>query len=335
MRRAWVLALLPALASAETFEDLRDRAMEVSDPRPAVQPSLWRCTDSEPFRLRRCRLLKRRLMAQRAAQTYWMRAEPEAVRVIARDRPEPKAEVVLEGCLTCGRPVALEGGLVGSGFVTTRRPRAVRPRAGAPGFFDLFNLDEERLPVTVDGQKPSVWKETVGPHLRAEVVFRPTMDPPWWYGIQPRHEGVTVKIVGYRIFDRCTGRIVASSLPSEPVEGVEKTESTCPGYVAPVVEAPEPPPEDLPQKLNRDQIQRAFESVREDVLVCYERNGVPGYAPARVVIMGSDGKVKSVAIGGKFEGSPTAECITKAVMGLVFPRFLDDEMVVNWQFFLR
>ena len=231
------------------------------------------------------------------------------------------------------KPLVLGGGLIGSGFVTTRRPKSVRPVEGALGKFDLVDLDVAKQ--AVDGKPPTRWRDEFSPHLRAEIVFRPLASPGWFVGVAPRHEGVLVELLGYRIFDRCTGRIVASSLPAQPVEGVEKTDASCPGYLAPVAEAPKPPPENLPKTLTRDQLQRAFEGVREDVLVCYERNGGPGYAPTRVVIAGADGRVQSANVPGKFEGTPTAECVVKVVTGVTFPRFSDKELVVNWQFFLR
>jgi len=335
MRRTALVVLLPLLARAQGFEDLRAKATEVADVRVALEPFLWKCTDTEPFARRRCELIRRRLMRQHAARTFRMVAEPGAVRVAAKERPTPVLEVVLRGCLTCEQPVVLEGGLFGTGFITTRRPRQVRPREGAPGRYDLIDLDVARHAVAADGRKPGEWSELFAAHLRAEVVFRPVLAPPWWVGVEPRHEGATIEIVGYRIFDRCSGRVVASSVPAQPVQGVEKTDAGCPGYVAPVAEAPKPPPENLPKTLTRDQIQRAFDSAREDVLICYERNGVPGYAPTRVIIRGADGAVQSATVGGKFEGSATAACIVKSVLGVTFPRFADKELVVNWQFFLR
>jgi hypothetical protein len=332
--RLAVLVLLPLAARAGTFDDLRAKATEPADVRAALEPFLWKCTDAEPYLRHRCDLLKRRLMMQRAEQTYRTTVGPEAVRVLARDRPEPTLEVVLRGCVACDQPLVLEDGLVGSGFVTTRRPKAVRPREGAPGRFDLVDLDFAKQTVAPDGKTPSQWRDAFAANLRAEIVFRPTAGPGWWVGVEPRYEGIVVEILGYRIFDRCTGSVVASSAPAQPVAGVEKTDATCPGYVAPVVVAPKPI-ENLPKTLTRAEIERAFELAHDDVMICYERNGVPGYAPTRVVIGGADGHVRSATVGGKFEGTPTGECVAKAVSGLTFPRFSDKELVVNWQFFLR
>jgi hypothetical protein len=326
--------VLPLAAAGETFEDVAARAEAIGDARAAVQPLLWKCAEAEPFSQKRCELLKRRLTAQQAARTFRMTAEPEAVRVVTKDRP-PTAEVALRGCVACETPLVLEDGLVGKGFVTTRRPKAIGARPGVLGKFELTDLDVARQAVALDGKSPAEWRDAAAPHLRAEIVFRPSAAPAWFVGVEPRHEGVLVEILAWRIFDRCTGAIVASSHPAQPVEGVQKTEATCPGYAPPAAEGPEPPPEVLPKSLGREALQRTFEGVREEVLICYEKFGVPGYAPTRIVIGGADGKVKAATVGGKFENTPTAECIAQIVHGLTFPRFMDKELVVNWQFFLR
>lgn len=89
----------------------------------------------------------------------------------------------------------------------------------------------------------------------------------------------------------------------------------------------------LPDRLERSQIQAGMRKVKGRVKGCYDRFKVPGLAMVRVTISGS-GKVSSARVSGLFAGTPTGSCVASAVKSARFAR-CKKSTTITYPFSLR
>lgn len=315
---AAVLAVTLAAAPEpqESFLAMHARAEPVDDLAETLLPYLQTCSYPEPYLSRQCAALKERLMFLGTSRLFRYTAAGAATL--------DGRQVVLRACLTCGDAARVQEGLTGGGFVLGRVPRGMRTKAAsASARFEGIELG--RVPLAdADPAK-------VAPALITEFLFRARNELPRRIHASASSM-ILVDVVGYRVYDRCAGKVF-TSWPGDggTIPAVEQTDPTCPGYVKPVVKVVE----HLPEKLTQDQIRKVLEGAREDVLVCYDKYGVGGYAPAKITVTGQDGRIFEIVIAGKFENTATAECIDKVMRAVRFPRFLEKELHIDWQFFLQ
>lgn len=104
--------------------------------------------------------------------------------------------------------------------------------------------------------------------------------------------------------------------------------------VAPATAGATPQEEALPEQLTREQIKTVMTPVATQVDICYESFGIPGTADLGFEL-GGDGIVKHAEVQGDLAGTPTASCITQAVMKASFPRFKRKTMWIHYPFTLR
>jgi hypothetical protein len=104
--------------------------------------------------------------------------------------------------------------------------------------------------------------------------------------------------------------------------------------VAPATAGATPKGEDLPEQLTREQIKTVMRPVATQVDICYESFGIPGTADLGFEL-GGDGVVKHAEVQGDLAGTPTASCITQAVMKASFPRFKRKTIWIHYPFTLR
>ena len=90
----------------------------------------------------------------------------------------------------------------------------------------------------------------------------------------------------------------------------------------------------LPDQLSRDQIKAGMTSVSGKAVGCFQQFHVPGTALAKVNIAGS-GRISSCDIMGVLSGTPTGDCVCKAVKSGSFGRFKGPAMSVTYPFMLR
>jgi len=84
--------------------------------------------------------------------------------------------------------------------------------------------------------------------------------------------------------------------------------------------------------MSRVALVRGFDEMRPRVAACYQTHQVPGTAMVNVVIAKS-GRVSSVRVTGKFAGTPTGECVVRAVKTARFPE--SDGFIAPYPFQLR
>jgi hypothetical protein len=80
-------------------------------------------------------------------------------------------------------------------------------------------------------------------------------------------------------------------------------------------------------------IATAISRIKPTVAACSEQDSAEGLANLRVTIANS-GKVSNVQVTGKFAGTPTGDCVVRAVRGAPFPRFKGGPVTLNYSFTL-
>jgi predicted Zn finger-like uncharacterized protein len=78
--------------------------------------------------------------------------------------------------------------------------------------------------------------------------------------------------------------------------------------------------ESLPETLDRGAIVAGMAKVKSRVSGCNDQYHVPGTVNVALTISGS-GRISSAAVTGQFAGTPTGDCVARAVKTASFPRF--------------
>ena len=100
----------------------------------------------------------------------------------------------------------------------------------------------------------------------------------------------------------------------------------------PGVRQPDP---SWPYVLSVGEIRRSMDAVRGQVRACYLQFQIPGTAELEIDIGGLDGNVLGVKILGKFEDTPTGDCVVSALGAAHFPNFRATSMKVPYNFYLQ
>jgi hypothetical protein len=334
---AWVSLLLlvgpvpagPAVESAAgNYETLAKGAVRTHDVATLLAPFVDHC-DSEKRDLdrTRCRAVLGYLRRTLPQQTFAVGTEdPAAIAVSAYDASVKGYHVALAGCIACTKPLSF-GRSGEPRFVTVKVPE--KDKAGEPlakavpvsrSTFGFDSLAEARH-----------WLDSERPFMRAEFLFQPqAAEADWTFG--ERH-GVALKLVGARVYNRCTGQVLMSSPPSTGVAERGPRDAACSaGSTARVAQVV--PPEDLPLQLSQVSIGEAMDHIRAQVFACYQKYRAPGRLELTYVVA-SNGTVQSVVMGSAFAGTATGLCALEAAKDARFTQFRMERQKFTYTFFLR
>jgi hypothetical protein len=314
---------------AKTYEALASGATRTRDVATLLGVFVDRCdAEKRDVERARCRTTLAYLRGVLPSRTFVTAADdPAVVTVSEYDASVKGYHISLAGCIACTKPVAL-GRARERRFITLREPQK----------------DAETLPKAVEVSKSTLgfdnlvearkWLDRARPFLRAEFLFQ-AADVEWSFGPS---RGYALKFVGGRVFNRCTGEVVASSPPSaglaELPSGSREDEACLQvggGSATQEDDAQEP---NLPEELPRHSIADAMTRIRPQVLACYEKFKEPGTAQLTYIVA-SNGTVQSIRIGGSFDGTPTGECVLGAGKNAHFPPFKAARQQFSYPFFLR
>jgi len=129
-----------------------------------------------------------------------------------------------------------------------------------------------------------------------------------------------------------------ASKPSKPARKRDEIDDLISGATGggrPTRSKPSTSAGNLPSTLSRSQVKSGMSRVSGKVRSCYDKFKVPGMASVRVKISGSSGRVASAKVGGKFGGTPTGACVSRAVSTARFPKFSSPTMTVTYPFILK
>ncbi len=319
-----------APTAGATWEVLARSAVRTHDVATVLGPFVDRC-DAEKRDLdrARCRAVGAYLRRTLPQQTFALGSEdPAAISLSDYDASVKGYHLSLAGCIACTAPVP-----VGRGgdpkFVTLKVPDKAGPTLAkaVPISRSTFGFDSLAA--------ARRWLETERPFMRAEFLFQPqATDADWKYGAS---EGVAVKLVGARVYNRCTGKVLMSSPPSEhaadrPSSG--ERDPSCRSAEQGARASQMARPEDLPIQLSKAAIGDAMGNIRAQVFACYKRYMAPGRLELTYVVTGA-GNVQSVVLGAAYAGTPTGLCALEVAKDAHFPQFRLDHQKFTYPFFLR
>ncbi|MCK5796419.1 MAG: hypothetical protein KAI47_04515 [Deltaproteobacteria bacterium] len=342
------IALLPAGSHAEgeakqekSYEKLQAKSVGVYDARAILLPFVKTCDrEKTSFRKLFCEALNDRLKSQHQAKTYEQTFEPSpegplvlSFHKVGGKHKEPRFSIGFLGCLTCRKPMLnrVGGDISKARFFVFRQPKTIRVRRG--GTFDLVDIktDGVTVPIKVDELDEQPWttkrfQRDIGDHIRLDAIYRPVagvtrIGGRFKYGV------LNFELLGYRIYNKCTGQIYRAKPKMAGKFKVDKNDLSC----------PQNRPDwgnkrkYLPPRLPQGEVKALMVLLEADMHTCYDQFGQTGTYPVDITILGT-GRVKGVAILGKMAGTPTAECVKRIIKNVRFPAFSGRKLHMPWQF---
>jgi len=313
---------------AASYEALAKDAMHTRDVATLLGPFIDRCdVEKREVERARCRTTQAYLKCILPNRTFVTPGDDAAAVVVSEyDAGVKGYHVSLAGCIACTKPVVV-GRARERRFITLREPqkdaeslsRAVEVSRSTLGFDNL-----------VEAKK---WLDRVRPFLRAEFLFQPA-DAEWSFGPS---RGYALKFVGGRVYNRCTGEVLASQPPSVGLADLptgSREDEACLDAGNGTVTARRGDDSKLPEELSRDAIADAMTRIRPQIFACFEKFKAPGTAQLSYVVAGN-GMVQAIRVGGSFDGTPTGECVLDAGKNAHFPAFRAARQQFSYPFFLR
>lgn len=313
---ALLCAARPSRAQDPTFDALAQGAA-APDPGLLAAALADDCADARrEIDRARCRAIARRLQADLPRKTYRaLVAAPDGVSLSEYDAGIGGFRLTVSGCLVCDDPIEIGSGRLPR-FVTVGAPQRIRGVEELAKSAPLFEA-----PVKFSGVgEAKAWDEASRRHLRAEILFQPTTAE--WRLRDDR--GYTFKLVGLRVWNRCTGEVLTSQPRSEtgrlPVTsdaGCHETPASLGGAAAGATVA------GAPRLLSARAIADAIEPLRDDLDACAERFPSRGTAYLRFAI-DSTGAIRRVTVEGNVAGTVLARCLLEVAGKATFPPIASD-----------
>jgi hypothetical protein len=240
------------------------------------------------------------------------------------DATEKSVTLTVTGCLACTRPPLVAGA---PRLLSTKPPKAIEE--GAPVGLDL-GMHEVSIP---SAQKAASWSKRVLPRLKTEFVF--TVGQPW---DAKTMKGVAFAPIAHRVYDGCTGDVVASEPPSQGKVQLAERDPSCPAADAPTEEEEEIAKAEaaLPETLSRDDVTKTMAPVQQRIYECGEEFELKqGTARVKMVLEGN-GK-HTIEILPPFDKGDVHLCLRAALNEAKFPHFksASPPVKVDYPFVLR
>jgi hypothetical protein len=194
----------------------------------------------------------------------------------------------------------------------SRLPAAADPFEDAPGPVSPRATSEARYerparPVPAPAAAPPV-REVPAPAAAVAPVHEASPPPPHAAPAAPKPVPGSLDDLMATAVMKAPAPAAKSELDKE-LAGIDETR-----------EQPRPKPQETPaaHTLTRFEIQSAMKAVQPKVSDCGRQFQASGAAELKVTVA-DDGAVKAVNVMGVFAGTPTAECLARAVKTAVFP----------------
>ena len=144
-------------------------------------------------------------------------------------------------------------------------------------------------------------------------------------------------MVGYRVYDPCEGSVLWSKPESTQAPSNASNCGKVPDKPSKAeeaaAEAKAEEPQD-PERLTTAQINDALKAARDTADKCFAGYGIAGTASFEITIAAS-GKIAELKQEGDFAGTPTGDCIEKAVRAATFPKSKKKATTVTYPIILN
>lgn len=313
------LAAPRAVRAQSSFEEIANEAIRVD--RDGLAGVLWamnaQCADGDDLTKRQCRTVRDVVKARFDGQMLIVPGDASAFTVGDFDAKKKNAPIILKGCIACVDPIDVDGAKL---YITSdNRDKPVHQTSRT------FKSEDAT----------ASWKATTVPRLQVEFVVSLPKTLKTWK--DDKKTGVSLAVLGFRVYDPCDGGIICAS-PKSGKASINK--GACGGAVVEGTTEDEPEgggevkPAELPGELSASMIKAAMAPVREAATKCFDKYGVAGDAKLHVTVSG-EGAVVMVDQSGDFEGTPTGECLERAVEPVVFPKTKKSRQSFKYPIVLR
>jgi hypothetical protein len=313
----------PADSAVTTFEALIQTATPLVDLQTLLISPTGGCNDIvssiDRARCEASRAFLRRTLPQRTLASFG--GDPGVLRVSEFDADIKGYHVSVSGCLACARPLPA-GNQNDPFYVTLKVP------ARGDSLRDAVEINRSTASFENEAEARAWWTQTEG-NLRVQFVFQPTLAE-WTHSFG---HGYAMKLLGFRVFNRCTREILVSRPPSSGIVDSALTDGCLQN--PPAAHAEVARPVDEPKSaLSAQDLSGAMSAIRPQVFACFDRFKVPGRAIFDYTVLGN-GSVQSVRLDGVFAGTPSASCLLEAARSARFPHFAGVQQRFSYPFFLR
>ncbi|MBU1221840.1 hypothetical protein KKF34_04260 [Myxococcota bacterium] len=300
------------------YEDLAKGSVLIDSMEKIAGPFLQKCGESDELPDLHCRAIRSYMQRKVASKTYRILVE-NALKFGEYDNTKFSYSAEILGCVTCNGGVNFDPLLFGnrSFLIAAKQPKTVKN-----GVMTGIELSKFELPV--DPRELGKWSKEEKPYLVVEFLFKVEKSKVW----DPKlGDGLTLTIGGYRVVNRCSGKVMFSS-PESAADGPIVSEGCKKAVKITKVD----PDKLLPERPSSSQILSRMRSIGDKVKECYNTYQIPGEAQLRILVTGKDGKVAKVVLKGSFSDTPTGTCITGHVESLKFPRFKRKNIKFNYKY---
>ena len=310
--------LAPASAAAEekaakptSFEQALEQARPVKDLAGLFDPIFDECKEQDELLARQCRIVRDWQLTVLRNEKVVSVGDWSALAWSPYSPSEKQVSLEVQGCLSCDKAVLLYGK---PRYLTSRVPKAIK-NGRATG----IELGFHGVPVAA--AEAAEWEKIVARRLRVQYVYK--VGQPWKVGAA---EGATFHSIAYRVFDPCTGEVVAADPPSSTQAPVMTDRATCPAST-------DKPAEDetVTDTLSRTQVERAISVVKKRVADCYTEWGYTTPVTVKLVVAGT-GTVLGTQILPPHDKSDVGLCVRSAMRGIVMPKFNGDRLNITYPF---
>jgi hypothetical protein len=303
MRALALLAVLvPAIASAQSFEASAEKATVVKRLDDVIWAFVGTCTQGDEIQQRQCRLVRAQRQKALAGATLLVDGETSALELSKWNAQKRSLGIVVTSCIRCAG-VDVEGKkyfVAGTGTTPRWEGNKLRTQLVHEG---AKTFDTEAA--------AAAWTKSLE-HARVQYLVKVPQQPKWAAGGK---DGFSLEVIGFRVIGPCDGQIVAAKPASQAVPADAKA---CSGAPAPVDPTPGKK-EKLPDALTGQMIKAALQPVLDAANACFQRNKITGKGKL-VMTVDNEGKIVEYAQEGDFVGTPTETCIDTAAKKVTFPR---------------
>jgi hypothetical protein len=314
-------------ARADGFAAVAEGARALQGPR-ALAAVLWaelgRCGGDDELERRACEGVRAGRRAQLADERFVVAGDARSLELGAFDPVKRSAPLTVTACLACAQPVTLDGAelyVAGTAKVALV-DGVVKPRPA-----------RETAVVFDSAAAYDAWVADTLPRLRREFVIVAAGAVAWTKVDAP---GAAVEVLGWRVYDPCTGKVIASEPASADLAPDAKA---CGAEVAaadaePATAEAAPTAPKLPYQLSTYDINRALAPVRAAGQRCLDAYGIPGKASFTITVS-ADGTIAKLVQTGDFTETPTGICLDKAVREVSFPAMQKASVTFDYPIVLR
>lgn len=327
MRSSLILSLVISFLSVgtagaqDTFEARYKRTKKVSSLEKVLAPFLQECGTGNTLPELHCRAIRNYMQRKISIHLYSTVAMDSALEFGQYDNLKFEYPVTVKGCVTCQKPAEFDPLLFKHNkfWIVTRKPKSFKK-----GVFKGLEMGKFTIPV--DPRKLGSWTKKVKPFLRVQFLFKVQKSGVW---DKKMGHGITLYMGGYRVYNRCTGKVLYSEPASTGLAPTDKTGCE----VLNKNKGPKGPK--LPRLPKASKIRELMRSARDQVNGCYKQFQIPGTAKLKLYVVGKTGKVGKVRVTGDFKDTPTGACVVKVMNGLNFGKFTKKMLRFKYKYILK